>query len=87
MTHTETKQVDACPECDSTQIERRVGDPRAPGGRGEAPPRLPKWGCGVCGAAFDTPVTRPSRRTPGGGLNHGLAKRLADADPDEVVRP
>ena len=63
--------VIACPECDSGQIKRRTSEQS-----------VTNWKCGICRAEFDEPVERERRAT---GTVSGLAGRLLDADPNEVV--
>jgi len=72
--HGET--VTACPECDNARIRRRN-----PSHASSRPSQTHKWACMECGAHFDEPVERPMQ-TPGG--RRGLAKRLLEADPDDV---
>lgn len=69
--------VEACPECDSTHIDNRVGTGYATDTHSEE-----AFYCRDCHARFDDPVERPSR-----GLAvqpSGLAGKLASMDPDDV---
>ena len=63
--------VNACPECDTLDIARRV--------------YLDGYRCKQCTARFDTPAKRPRAETAStvGGLSP-IGKRLLAMDPDEV---
>lgn len=68
--------VTACPHCDSSNIyNRRFTDNR----REER--RDLRWYCRNCQENFAEPNKRDSR---GNGSRSGLAKRLLEADPDEI---
>ncbi|MDZ7701789.1 MAG: hypothetical protein U5J98_06820 [Halobacteriales archaeon] len=70
--------VQACPECDATEISVRTG--RMVGSR------APTWHCPICGADFDEPERRPTR-SPGGSASRPggtTAAALADMDPDDL---
>lgn len=67
---TDTDTVMACPECDSCYIER-VSVESA------------EWYCRECESHFDDPTKRPAKVTPR-DCRSGLARKLADADPNEV---
>jgi hypothetical protein len=71
-------EVAVCPECDRTTIERRN-----PGWFGRATSDH-RWACWACGARFDDPNRRASRSNGTHSLT-GLAKRLHDAEPDDIV--
>jgi uncharacterized Zn finger protein (UPF0148 family) len=70
--------VRACPACDSPDVRVR------PGGYNSGPGRLDgrRWRCKDCGATFDEPVERASKRSHA-GLS-GTARDLAEADPDDL---
>jgi DNA-directed RNA polymerase subunit RPC12/RpoP len=72
-------EVAACPECDATQLRSNDGDSMVG-------PRVTStaYSCNACSAHFDEPVVR--KRQSSGGPKRGLAKKLYDADPDEVSR-
>lgn len=72
-----TDEIEVCPECDSSSLYNN--NPDAYRGSGEAK----RYGCYDCKATFDVPPKRD--RKPGGGRRHGLASRLAGADPDDVT--
>lgn len=84
MVVTETvseRRVTACPECDTTDIAPASRDR----GRGRPTDRAEPWRCEQCGAFFDEPVERPTRcEEHFGAGNHGLARLLADAKPDDL---
>ena len=61
----------ACPACNHTGINRRTGHHTGA-----------RWKCQRCADTFDTPTRR--QRSAVGNEPRGLAKRLSDADPDEV---
>jgi transposase-like protein len=65
--------LDACPACDSARI--RINATK----REKA--RAPTYRCKDCNATFDDPTTRERQ---GGARLSGLAKALAEADPDAV---
>lgn len=69
--------VAACPECDAASVSIN-----APGGYADVPTGK-RYRCATCSARFDEYVER-ERKGVGGGTVSGLAKRLSDADPDEV---
>jgi hypothetical protein len=71
--------IEACPECDSPQIEVR------PGGYRSLPYRVgeERYCCEACGARFDDPVRR-ARKQPGENRS-GTARRLVEADPNDLV--
>jgi transposase-like protein len=70
--------VRVCPECDTPDIRVR------PGGYNSSTHRVgaARWRCKDCGATFDEPAERPSNHAHA-GLS-GLARDLADADPDDL---
>lgn len=72
--------VEACPECDATGIEFSSKGGIAYGDR----PGAKRYHCKRCGHLFDETVKR-ERYAPGN--TKGLAKRLLDADPDDVSAP
>ena len=51
-----SREITACPECDKTQIQRRVG---RVGGRQRKGDPGHDWRCVDCAATFDEPVRRP----------------------------
>lgn len=63
--------VDACPGCDSSQINERIT-------------MSPVYRCVDCGAEFDEPVER-GRKKAGPGVGSSLGKTLRDADPDIIT--
>ena len=69
--------IDVCPNCDSAAVRVHANgkfkDPTDTG---------PKYGCITCGSRFEEP-NRRGRKHNGHGLS-GLARRLHDADVDEV---
>jgi transposase-like protein len=65
--------IDVCPECNDSALRVRPGGIRSQSKH--------RYLCERCGAEFDTPRRR-ERYVP--NTQHGLAKRLADADPDAV---
>lgn len=73
--------VQACPECEKSQI--RVRRPNHPHSKPHVDGR---WHCNTCGARFDEPITRPSDGVMGTIPHSGLARKLLDADPDDVSR-
>jgi transposase-like protein len=61
--------VKACPECDDSHIQIRVGGYAEPGNSG--------YSCNNCGAEFEEPKERePKRHSP----LTGLAKKLYEHD-------
>ncbi|MFC6825623.1 hypothetical protein [Halopelagius fulvigenes] len=69
-------EVRACPECNETQVRRR------PGGISSDPPsEAEAYYCDRCQATFREPKIRPIQEGP---VRYGLARKLADADPDDV---
>jgi Arc/MetJ-type ribon-helix-helix transcriptional regulator len=76
---TDGGQVQACPACDRAgNVYRRNGAARGPDGRVDA-----MYYCTRCGADFDAPAEKPRPRR--GGHTSGLARKLEDADLDEVL--
>lgn len=67
--------IPACPACDSVSIgvvsSSRYGTD------------TPAWKCEDCGERFDDPKKRPPKSREK-TVTHGLAKRLAEMDADEV---
>ena len=63
--------VIACPECDSTQLDRITTHPRI------------NWTCRECLARFRSPVKRPPKI--GGDHSSGLARKLIDMDLERVA--
>lgn len=71
------EQIDVCPNCSSPRYHvNRDSDHR---GGAEA---AGKYRCKECSTPFEDPDSRERRST--GETRNGLAKRLADADPDDV---
>lgn len=77
--HGADDSVQACPECDSTEIR-----PRRPGKPASQPHIDTRWHCNACDTRFETPTERPSRGVFGTIPHSGLARKLWDADPDAV---
>jgi predicted RNA-binding Zn-ribbon protein involved in translation (DUF1610 family) len=75
MTDDAETTVRCCPECGDVHIHRRT--PKLWG----TPDDAADYHCAACGADVDEVDRRPRYHNP--GLN-GLAKRLAEADPDDV---
>jgi len=72
---TDGGQIQACPECDDSDIRRRmVGNLHS-----RTDPDAPRWKCYVCGHEFDEPRVRPREAQ---GPRNGLAGELVDAEPD-----
>jgi hypothetical protein len=71
-------EIAVCPECDTGGIG--LG---SPGGMQFDEPAGKRYFCSTCGSTFDEFDTREPRSS---GSLYGLAKDLADADPDEVSR-
>lgn len=73
--------VKACadPDCDSSRIRPRNGS-HAFGTTAES------WHCNACGLRFDEPRERPSRGVMGTIPHSGVARKLLEADPDDVSR-
>jgi len=69
-------EVAACPGCDSASIEVRTPSNMRTNGDDTY-----RYYCPDCGTGYDEYVTRERRR---GSYVSGMAKRLSDADPDEV---
>jgi len=72
-----TDHLTACPECDSSHINRQ--QPTKPCSPETS---AADWLCAACGAHFEEPTRRPPHQT-GGGLA-GLAGALDAADPEAV---
>jgi len=73
-----SKMILACPECDSSDVYRRTFSVSS------HPTDGARYRCQSCCARFDEP-TRRARKTSGPSINKGtLARRLMDADADEV---
>ncbi|WP_042662540.1 hypothetical protein [Haloferax sp. ATB1] len=71
------EMLQACPECNESNVRTRSPGTRGAIGNDEA------HYCGECGASFDDPVERP--RDPKGGIpGHTLAARLEAADPEDL---
>lgn len=68
-----TRTIKACPDCDSSEINRRDS------GRFGADER---WRCVRCGHTFAAPVER-SPKQPGGNYS-AAGQALLDADPDDL---
>jgi len=66
-----------CPKCDSARIARRNNKP--PGKEDGI-----KWNCKNCSTLFDDPIYREPKTDHNHAGNKGLAKRLADAEPEDV---
>jgi len=71
-------EIAVCPECDTGGI-----GVASPGGMQYDEPAGKRYYCPKCGAKFEEFKTRDRR---GDTSLYGLARRLADADPDEVSR-
>jgi len=71
-------EVDACPNCNRASIAANSNNPFG------GPNAGTKYTCQKCYHKFDTPVTRERQHESGLA---GVARRLADADPDEVSAP
>lgn len=69
--------IEVCPHCDSSSI--RWKNARSQFSFGDDKP----YTCIDCGATFEGPSERERR---GDGARQGLAKRLMDANPDDVGR-
>jgi len=67
-----------CPHCGSANIRRR--QPQKPTGAGDGK----NWWCENCHDSFHDFATRPRNDTDTPEPRGGLARRLLDADPDEV---
>jgi hypothetical protein len=67
-----------CPICDSAMIRRRFPDKQQ---SRNLPADADRWYCRVGQHAFAQPTERPPRASQS---TNGLAKRLEDADPDDV---
>lgn len=63
-------EVAACPECEAAAVQTR-----------DSSPTRDRYRCGRCGASFDTFDVRERRGHD--GLS-GMARRLLEADPDDV---
>mgnify|MGYP002761681963 FL=1 len=73
-----SEMILACPECDSSDVYRRTFSVSS------HPTDDARYRCQSCCARFDEP-TRRARKTSGPSINKGtLARRLMDADADEV---
>jgi len=69
-------EVAACPQCDSSSVEvRRSTGMRTSGDSTE------RYKCTNCGDAFDEYTVRVRKNV---GSPNGLAKKLADADPEDL---
>jgi hypothetical protein len=77
MSDPTTKTIKACPECDCSRLYHRQPKARGPGSE-------PGYVCDECGHRFTNAVERDSHT--GCNAGHGLARRLEQADPDEVGR-
>ena len=71
-------EIAVCPECDTGGI-----GVASPGGMQYDEPAGKRYWCPKCGAKFDEFETRERR---GDTALYGLARKLSDADPDEVSR-
>lgn len=72
--------VNCCPHCGSTQTHTRSGhwaDRRVKS-------TIKRWWCTACKSEFNTPNRRKAQNT--GHQRKGLARKLIEADPDEVTR-
>jgi hypothetical protein len=70
-------EVAACPECEATTV--RTNAPGSIAGPEKDICRYQCWTCDACFDAFDVRETRGANNT-----QSGLAKRLLEADADEV---
>jgi predicted RNA-binding Zn-ribbon protein involved in translation (DUF1610 family) len=71
------EMVQACPDCDSSSIVKQgARSTRHEYDDGE-------WRCQDCATVFAEPVERPAKRT--GDSRQGLAKALADRDPEKPL--
>lgn len=68
--------IEACPECDTSDIYGLVGSPF---GDDDADH---KYRCRRCGEAFDEPVRRDPHSPGGGGST--TTRRLERMDPDDL---
>jgi hypothetical protein len=75
---TDDNEIAVCPECDTGGIGLA-----SPGGMQFDEPAGKRYWCPKCGAKFDEFVSRERKSDT---ALYGLARRLADADPDEVSR-
>ena len=74
------RTVFACPECDTASVHHNN---LVDSGRDyEREVSGDEWRCHECGATFNDGVEREAKQP--GDTPRGLARRLADADPDEV---
>jgi len=71
-------EVAVCPECDTGGIGLA-----SPGSMQHDEPDGKRYWCPKCGAKFDEFIVRERR---GSTALYGLARDLADADPDEVSK-
>jgi ribosomal protein L37AE/L43A len=67
--------VQACPECNSSDIHPRHG--------GVEKEATHDWYCRDCGARCNEPVERPPLR--GSGTTSAMGQKLLAADPDEAI--
>ena len=79
---TESKTVRACPNCDDTHINRRVGDTRDPKRRESQT----AYYCWNCKENFDEPAERPPRDSGPRNRLKGDSKALFDADPKDYPK-
>jgi len=82
MKHTDIPEghMTVCPDCMGPNITRR--QPQKPNGRASSHGK--EWWCRDCNEPFDERATRERRDDDTGEPRGGLARRLLDADPDEV---
>jgi len=66
-----------CPACDSGQLERLTNKPSGKASDTD-------WHCKNCTHDFDDPHMREAQDTGYGAGHMGLARKLADADPDDI---
>lgn len=73
-------QIDCCPKCRSSALRRRnPGHPHSPRNV------IENYRCKDCGNEFNTPDRRRRTTASAGCINNDtVAKKLLDADPDDV---
>lgn len=81
MTDGGERTIEACPECDYHEINRRVPTSAL----SPHPSSAAKYRCCNCGAEFDRPAERPPKN-PNWGLHEALDEADQDAVPDGGVR-
>ena len=71
-----TETVEACPECNRTDIYKRKGSVQ--GYQFDH-----RYRCEICGHTFDRPITK-ERGSGGNVASQGLARKLWEMDKDEL---